>query len=124
MNKPKKSMIQELGVDVEFATTPLFKQTEESRLIKKLGETRTPDNQEYVGTVLVHYYLDKTALLKHEYSISTMQYINFLRPLNENLAALGMNNVVIAVRKYFNETFKHKSTNAKDKRDDVIIKGE
>ncbi len=116
--------MQELGLDVSFTTKELQKQTEESRLIKKLGETRTPVNTEYVGTVMVHYYLDKAAILKSEYEVSTLQYINFTRPLNENVGALGMNNAVIALRKYFNENFKHKSTNAKDKRDDVTIKGE
>jgi hypothetical protein len=116
----KKSELQQLGTDVEFFTKKIDKQDEESRLIKRLGETRCPENQEYVGTVMVHYYLDKTAILKNRYDVSTMQYINFLKPLSENVGALGMNNAVIALRKYFNETFRHKSTNTKDKRNDII----
>ena len=124
MAQKKKSQQQELGTDVEYTTVPIEKKLDESRLVKKLGETRTPVGHEYVGTVMVHYYIDQGAILKQRYEVSTLQYINFLKPLNENIGALGMNNAVIALRKYFNENFRHKSTNKKDKRDDIIIKGE
>lgn len=120
MSKPKKSEQQQLGVDIEYTTKELKTEQEEKRLIKKMGELRTPANNEYVGSVVVHYFLDSNAILKQRYEINTMTYINFERDLNENLAALGMNNAVIQLRKYFNPQFSHKSTNKKDKRDDII----
>jgi len=116
----KKSEIQQLGTDVEFTTKDLSPEQEETRLIKRIGKERCPVNNEYVGTVMVHYYLDKMAIVKASYEINSLTHITFEKDINENLAALGLNNAVIAVRKYFNPNFKHKSTNAKDKRDDII----
>lgn len=123
-NKPKKSEIQQLGTDVEFTTRELPPETEETRLVRKIGQARTPVNTEYVGTVMLHYFLDTNAIVKTSYDICTLTYIHFEKDISENLAALGLNNAVIQVRKHFNPEFKHKSTNADDKRDKTIIGGE
>lgn len=123
-NKPKKSEIQQLGTDVEFTTRELPPQNEETRLVRRIGQERTPVNTEYVGTVMIHYYLDTNALVKASYDICSLTYIHFEKDISENVAALGLNNAVIQVRKHFNPEFKHKSTNPDDKRDTAIIGGE
>ena len=118
-NKPKKSEIQQLGTDVEFSTKELNPIQEESRLIKKIGEARCPAYMKYVGTISIHYYLDSQAIAKTQYDIASLTHIAFQEDISENLAALGLNNAVIEVRKHFNPTFEHKSTNAKDKRNET-----
>jgi len=118
--QPPKSEIQKLGIDVEFTTTEMQKENGEAGLIKKIGEHRTPYGNEYVGSVVVHYYIDTNAFLKQRYEVNNVVFINFTKDISENIGALGMNNAVIQLRKYFNPQFKHKSTNSKDKRDDII----
>lgn len=120
MAKKQKTELEKLGTEVEFTSRELSPIEDEKKLLGKIGEMRTPSGQEYVGSVVVHYYLDSRAVLQSRYEISNITHISFVKNISENLAALGMNSAVIAIRKHFNPEFKHKTMNAKDKRDDII----
>jgi hypothetical protein len=122
METPKLTMLDSLNpkdpLSVEYETTGLGEDHDANALLWRLGKDleKHAQGQRYVGSVVVHYFLDNTALLKQTYAISTVQQITFKESISEQLAALGMNNAVIAVRKYFNPDFKNATTRKGDKR--------
>lgn len=118
---PNKNLLDQLGIDVELTKQDLDKRPQANELLNRIGKEIGVDGCKYVGSVAIHYYLDKSALLKERYELASVTQITFIEDVAETLIATGLNNAVIDVRTYCNPNFKHKTTRKNDKRG--IVKG-
>lgn len=120
MKKPQ-TMLDSLGVDVKMESENIAVDYDANHTIHRIGRelgAKAPGCK-YVGSVCVHFYIDKMALTKDQYDIVSAHQITMLEDVSENLIALGMNNAVLAVRQHFNPEFKHKTNRKGDKRGSV-----
>lgn len=117
--KPNKNLLDQLGVDVELTKKDLDKRPQANELLQRIGKEIEVDGCKYVGTVAIHYYLDKSALLKERYESASITQITFAEDVSETLIATGINNAVIDVRTYCNPDYKFKTTRKNDKRGSV-----
>lgn len=115
-NKPKDDLISNLGIDVELETEVLEDDKWANTMLQEVGGTMKVDGLNYVGSIAVHYYLDSKALLKSSYELASKTQITFKEQISEQLALMGFNNAVIAVRKHFNPGYKFRTTRKGDKR--------
>ncbi len=122
MNQVKgKPMRKELGMDVSIDVTALKKDHEANEVLHKIGQNlaKLQPGMEYIGTISIAMFKETNAIAKASYSLSNVTNICMKQDLSEQAVLTLWQNAAIQIRQYFNPSFTHKSTDAKDLRGSI-----
>ncbi len=114
-------MRKRLGADVEIDTIKLPEDHEANAVLERIGQDYAKKQQgmEYIGTICIHIYKERNHLAKTTYSLSDVTIIHMKEMISEDAVLTLWQNSAIRIRRYFNPSFAHKSTDNKDKRGQV-----
>jgi hypothetical protein len=97
---------------VELTSERMEKDAWAEKMMKEVGETlckkECNNGLEYVGTLAVHLMIEKKDLLltNDKKRISTINQIMIDDSLSEQVCVIGLSNLTVATRKYFNPNLK------------------
>lgn len=117
-NNANKSLIKGFGLDAELKTEKLEPDNWAHNMIREVGKTIGPNGMTYQGSAVVHYYystLARELAVKHQI-VGAQPASGLGDDLSENSASFGIADLALQLRKHYNPSHEHKTTNSKDKR--------
>lgn len=115
-----QDMISKMGgLDIEMHSEKMEKDPWADKMLREIGKSMVGKEEakglEYVGSFAIHMVRETSSLTKDSYTMASITQI-CCDDVTEQFCTLAFNNAVIALRKYYDSSFRNATARKGDNR--------